>query len=133
VGQNAKWRARLISALDEAFHCRLVEAARNREMVRVHMDVTEKIRVIRRLDFLKEKRIDATYDEHARLLKLILSHREPEASILLRAHIAQSKLEVRKITIHMLHEARESARSLEAPAKAGARKQRTTKPDQVTA
>jgi hypothetical protein len=30
--------------------------------------------------------------------------------MLLRAHITQSQLEVRKITLHMLHEAREAMR-----------------------
>lgn len=107
--------ARLVAALDETFHCRLLEAAGNSEISRVHSDVTEKIRVIRRLGFLKQKRIDATYEEHAKLLKLILNHRSSEACILLRAHITQNRMEVRKITIHMLHEAREKARSLRNP------------------
>jgi hypothetical protein len=47
---------------------------------------------------------------------LILNHRAPEASILLRAHIVQSKVEVRKITLHMLHEARKGVRSVTSPA-----------------
>ena len=97
---------RRIAELDEAFHCALVEAAGNREVSRVHAELTEKIRIIRRLDFLKEQRVDATYDEHAKLLRLILRRKSTEASILLRSHITQSKNEVRKITLHMLHEAR---------------------------
>jgi DNA-binding GntR family transcriptional regulator len=109
--------ARVVAALDESFHCRLLEAAGNREMGRVHSDVTEKIRGIRRLGFLKQKRIDATYEEHAKLLKLILSHRVSEACMLLRAHITQNRMEARKITIHMLHEAREKARLLRDPSK----------------
>ena len=97
------------AALDEAFHCRLVEAVGNKEMARVYFGVSEKIRVIRKLGFLKEKRIDATYEEHAKLLKLILNHRASEAGILVRSHIAENRMEVRKITIHMLYEAREVA------------------------
>jgi hypothetical protein len=54
---------------DEAFHCALVAAAGNAEVARVHRDVTERIRIIRRLDFTKQARIDATYDEHAKILK----------------------------------------------------------------
>ena len=95
-----------MAALDEAFHCTLVEAAGNREMLRVHRELTEKIRIIRRLDFLKDNRIAATYDEHAKILRLILRRKSTEAAILLRSHITQSKSEVRKITLHMLHEAR---------------------------
>lgn len=98
--------AHRMAALDETFHCALVEAAGNREMLRTHLEVTEKIRIIRRLDFLKENRIAATYDEHAKILRLILRRKSTEAAILLRSHIAQSKSEVRKITLHMLHEAR---------------------------
>jgi DNA-binding GntR family transcriptional regulator len=97
---------RRMAKLDEDFHCTLVEAAGNRELAQAHAELTEKIRVIRRLDFLKEKRLDATYEEHAKLLRLIMRRKSTEALILLRSHITQSKNEVRKITLHMLHEAR---------------------------
>ena len=40
-----------VSKWDEEFHCSLVAAAGNAEMARVHRDVTERIRIIRRLDF----------------------------------------------------------------------------------
>ena len=62
---------------------------------------------MRRLDFLKKNRVDATYEEHAKILQLIAKRKTTEAQILLRAHITQSKLEVRKITIWMLAEARQ--------------------------
>jgi DNA-binding GntR family transcriptional regulator len=95
-----------LAELDEAFHASLVEAGGNREIARVHTQLTEQIRIIRRLDFLKEKRVAATYEEHAKLLRLIGRRQATEALIMLRAHITQSKNEVRKITLHMLHEAR---------------------------
>lgn len=104
-----------MAALDEAFHCALVEAAGNREMLRVHQELTERIRIIRRLDFLKDNRIAATYDEHAKILRLILRRKLTEATILLRSHITQSKSEVRKITLHMLHDARTRMRAAAAP------------------
>jgi DNA-binding GntR family transcriptional regulator len=97
---------RAVAKLDETFHQTLMETAGNREMARVHAELTEKIRIIRRLDFLKEARIAATYEEHAKLLRLILRRRADQAVMLLRAHITQSKQEVREITLHMLHEAR---------------------------
>ncbi len=98
-----------VSRLDERFHCQLVEATGNREMARLHGEVSEKIRIIRRLDFTQTPRVEATYDEHARILGAILSRRCEEAQLLLKAHIEVSKAEVRKITLHMLHSARERA------------------------
>lgn len=100
---------RLVAQLDEAFHCALVAAAGNPEMTQIHRDVTEKIRIVRRLDFTKDFRVDATYDEHAAILRAVLARRADEAARMLRSHIEMSKAEVRKITLHMLHEARESA------------------------
>jgi DNA-binding GntR family transcriptional regulator len=96
-----------VGELDEQFHARLVAAAGNREMGRVHREITERIRIIRRLDFTKPARIDTTYDEHARILRAVTRRRGDEAARLLRAHIEQSKLEVRHITIDMLHRARQ--------------------------
>lgn len=100
---------REVSRLDERFHCQLVEAAGNREMARLHAEVSEKIRIIRRLDFTQELRVELTYEEHARILGAILSRRCEEAQLLLKTHIEVSKAEVRKITLHMLHSARQRA------------------------
>ncbi len=109
---------RLVADLDEAFHNRLVAAAGNSELTRVHADISARIRIVRRLDFLKEARIAATYDEHAKLLHLLLRGRAEEGLIMLRAHITESKQEVRKITIHMLHEARAAIEPHSDPAAA---------------
>ena len=82
-----------------------------REMARVHRDVTDRIRIIRRLDFTKQPRIDATYDEHAKILKAIRANRGDQAAMLLRAHIETSQAEVRKITLHQVHMARQGGRA----------------------
>lgn len=95
-----------VAALDEAFHVTLVEAAGNPEVARSHREVTERIRIIRRLDFTQGHRIDKTYDEHAQILRAIIRRRADEATRLLRSHIASSKSEVRKITLHRLYTAR---------------------------
>ena len=100
---------REVSRLDERFHCQLVEAAGNREMARLHAEISEKIRIIRRLDFTQGPRVELTYEEHARILGAILSRRCEEAQLLLKTHIEVSKAEVRKITLHMLHSARQRA------------------------
>ena len=96
-----------VDKLDEGFHFALVRAIGNSEMARVHEDITERIRIIRRLDFTKPARVEATYDEHARILKAITRRRSDEAQRLLKAHVAQSKAEVRHITLDMLYQARQ--------------------------
>lgn len=98
-----------VGRADEQFHMLLVQASGNREMARVHREITERIRIIRRLDFTKPARVDATYDEHARILGAITRRRGDEARRLLCAHIEQSKLEVRHITLDMLYRARRQA------------------------
>lgn len=95
-----------VGALDEAFHSTLIAVAGNTEVARVHQDVTERIRVIRRLDFTRPDRIAATYAEHGKILRAILQRKVDPAQMLLRAHIEQSKAEVRKITLSTLYDAR---------------------------
>jgi DNA-binding GntR family transcriptional regulator len=96
---------RRMTELDEGFHSGIVEAAGNREMAIMHRENTEKIRIVRRLDFFKDLRIAATYREHGEILRLLRRGSLSEVIILLRAHIEASKQEVRKITLHMMHEA----------------------------
>jgi DNA-binding GntR family transcriptional regulator len=97
---------REVGALDEMFHATLVRAAGNDEIARVHWDVTERIRIIRRLDFTRGDRIEATYAEHAKILRSVIQRKADAALLMLRSHIEQSKAEVRKITLATLHEAR---------------------------
>jgi DNA-binding GntR family transcriptional regulator len=108
VGERSS-DATMVAAWDEAFHETLVQAAGNPEMARVHHEVTERIRIIRRLDFLKQMRIDATYDEHAKILRAIIARKADRADLLLRAHIQASQVEVRKITLHQVFMAQQIA------------------------
>lgn len=98
-----------VAQLDEAFHATLVQAAGNPELARIHGDITERIRIIRRLDFTQRERITRTYDEHVAILRAVLARKAQQASLLLRSHIEESKLEVRKITLHRLHLAHRDA------------------------
>jgi len=101
----------LVGKLDEEFHSHLVYAAGNGEMLKMHTEITERIRIVRRLDFTKQQRVNETYDEHSQILQAIMQGRTAESQRLLRAHIEQSKIEVRKITLGMLHEAKKSIRA----------------------
>ena len=98
--------AKQVGELDEQFHAQLVAAAGNAEIARVHQDVTDRIRIVRRLDFTRGDRIEATYQEHAKILRAVMQRRTEQAQLLLKSHVEQSKLEVRKITLHALVQAR---------------------------
>jgi DNA-binding GntR family transcriptional regulator len=98
--------AREIGLLDEAFHAALVEAAGNAELARTHREVSERIRVVRRLEFGVPERIRHTYAEHAQILRAVLRRKAEQAQMLMKAHIEVAKAEVRKITLHKLATAR---------------------------
>jgi DNA-binding GntR family transcriptional regulator len=98
-----------VCALDERFHEQLVEATGNVEMARIHHDVTERLRIVRRIDFTKTYRVEATYEEHGKIMRTIIERRSEDAQRLLKTHIEASKAEVRKITLHMLYEAQQQA------------------------
>ncbi len=95
-----------VARLDEDFHSSLVATAGNPEVLRCHRDVTERIRILRRLDFTEPHRIAATYQEHGQILRAVLRRRSDQAVMLLCAHIETSKAEVRKISLHQLYAAR---------------------------
>jgi len=95
-----------VGALDEGFHQGLVAALGNAEMIRTHTDITERIRLVRRLDFTQQNRILDTFREHTAILKSILNQDSGQAQQLIRTHIAASKAKVREITLAMLQNAR---------------------------
>lgn len=95
-----------LAALDERFHTDLVAAAGNPEIARVHRAATERIRIVRRLDFTQPERITRTYAEHGAILQAILRRDAEQATALLRDHIGDSQAAVRKITLHRLYASR---------------------------
>ena len=100
-----------IAKMDENFHAALVEAAKNPEITRVHREITERVRIIRRLGFSGPERVAKSYDEHGAILKNILRRRGDQAVMLLKNHIELSKSQAREITLHRLSEARQGLRS----------------------
>ncbi|MFP3569156.1 GntR family transcriptional regulator [Paraburkholderia sp. SIMBA_030] len=101
--------------LDEAFHQALVTAADNAELSAAMQRVTDRIRVVRRLDLVYGDCIDDTYDEHVALLDAI-RNREAERSVALIArHIEGSRAEVRSLTAERLQRARTAMEPHGAP------------------
>ena len=98
--------SRQVSIWDEEFHCEIVRAAGNEEISRVHWDITERIRMIRKLDFTKRPRIEATYTEHKKILQAIIAGDATLACDLMALHIQASQREVRSITLLQLDTAR---------------------------
>lgn len=99
---------RVVADRDEAFHSTLVAAAGNREIARTHAEASEKVRIVRRLDFTQPCRVEATFEEHGAILEAVLSRRGEEAASLIEAHVTVSRIEVRKLTLHRLMSARRS-------------------------
>jgi len=97
----------VVAYLDEEFHFALVETSGNAEMVRIHRDVCERLRIIRRLDFTQAGRIGITYDEHDHILQLILQSRATDAVAALVEHVEISKQTVRAVTLHRIQEAQQ--------------------------
>lgn len=93
---------RTVAREDEKLHSTLVALAGNAEMLRTHRDLTERIRIIRRLDFIEPARIKAAFDEHDKILAALLTRRSADAELLIRAHIEASRAEIRHITLHRL-------------------------------
>ncbi len=95
-----------LCAREQDFHEQLVAAAGNTEMARIHHDVNQRLSIVRRIELIEHPRIDAIYEEHARMLQAVLDRDAEQAQQLLAAHTETSKSDVRRITVHMLFAAR---------------------------
>jgi DNA-binding GntR family transcriptional regulator len=102
-----------VRALDESFHCDLVAAAGNREMARIHREISDRLRIIRRLDFTRNDRVDATYKEHAQILDAIRRGDAQTAADDLARHIRISQKAVKEITMERIREAAQRHRQAE--------------------
>jgi DNA-binding GntR family transcriptional regulator len=114
---DARWRVRpsdrcndamKVARWDEEYHCSLVAASKNTEFARVHMEVTEKIRMVRRLNFTRKARITATYDEHSAMLAALHLREFEDVADQLTVHIERAHTQARKITLLRLRNARKS-------------------------
>ena len=106
-----------VATLDEAFHNTLVLAAGNREILNAFEQLTDKIRIIRRLDFEYFDRVRAIQAEHAAILDAIATRDAEQALALMSTHIDNAHAAVNQITVERLHHARTQASRSEADAR----------------
>lgn len=92
--------------LDEALHHALVAAAGNDELTTTMQRVTDRIRVVRRLDLVQGDGIADTYDEHAAILDAIRAGDATTSVRLVSQHIGGSQSSVRGLTMQRLLAAR---------------------------
>jgi DNA-binding GntR family transcriptional regulator len=104
----------LVAQHDEVFHSTLVGFAGNRAMLRSFDELTDRIRIIRRLDFVSPERIVTAYQEHGEILRAVETRDGVEAERLIRRHIETSRVEIRSITFHRMAVATSAAASVSA-------------------
>jgi len=107
-----------VAALDEQFHLMLVAAAGNPETDAVYRQVTEHIRIMRRLDFAYGDCIADTYNEHVAILDAIADGDTTQAGALVERHIKDSHAVVEQITIDRLEHVRTEMAQHPSPAPA---------------
>ncbi|WP_250536168.1 GntR family transcriptional regulator [Caballeronia sp. AZ10_KS36] len=97
---------RKLVELDEALHHALVAAVGNDELTSAMQRVTDRIRVVRRLDLVHGDGIAETYDEHSAILDAIRRSDSALCVALLTRHIAGSQASVSGLTLQRLLTAR---------------------------
>ncbi len=97
----------VIAVLDEQFHARIVALSGNSEMAAIHQNITDRIRIIRRLEFTRPPRISRTYEEHAAIVERLRKGETKAAQDILARHIQDAQSEVKAVTLHMLQAARQ--------------------------
>ena len=112
-----------VAELDERFHLALVAAAGNPETDGVYRQVTERIRIMRRLDFAYGDCVAETYDEHVAILAAIEACAAGHAVTLIERHIEDSHAVVQRLTIERLQQVRTEAVHI-APQAAPTRRKR---------
>jgi DNA-binding GntR family transcriptional regulator len=92
--------------LDEALHHALVAAAGNDELTATMQRVTDRIRVVRRLDLVHGDGIAETYDEHAAILDAVRRGDSALSVELVSRHIGGSQASVNGLTLQRLRAVR---------------------------
>jgi len=96
-----------MEARDESFHVALATGGGNQALADYLRDVNNHIRIVRRLDFTDSRRIDATYEEHHRIVERLRARDLDGAKVLMAEHIQRSEECARSLTLQELARRRE--------------------------
>ena len=96
-----------MEARDETFHVALATGGYNQALADYLRDVNNHIRTVRRLDFTDSRRIDATYEEHHRIVERLKARDLDGAKVLMAEHIRRSEEYARSLTLQELARRRE--------------------------
>ena len=88
-----------IANLDEAFHITLAKGGGNQSLVKLLGDINNRIRIVRRLDFTHEERIEKTYLEHYGILQRLLDRDLSGAKNEMMRHIRKSEEFTKNLTL----------------------------------
>ena len=91
-----------MEARDESFHMTLAEGGGNLVLGRFLQDINRQIRVIRRLDFTHNERIDLTYSEHYEICQHLIRRDLTAAKSAMKSHITRSENFARTLTLTQL-------------------------------
>lgn len=91
--------AERVASLDEDFHLKLAEGGGNRALVKLLGDITNRIRIVRRLDFTDSERVMKTYEEHYSILQHLLKRDLQAAKNEMMHHIKKSEEFTKMLTI----------------------------------
>lgn len=109
-----------MEALDESFHLALAEGGGNAALGHYLRDINNHIRVIRRLDFTDDTRIDRTYQEHYDIVQHLLRRDLDSATQLMCFHINRSEEFAKHVTLEQLARRRRKQPAGEEPSGAAA-------------
>lgn len=91
VSSGGAGDAERIANLDEAFHLKLAEGGGNCVLVKMLSHINNRIRIVRRLDFTDQERINKTYEEHYGILQSLLKRDVVSAKNDMIHHIKKSE------------------------------------------
>ncbi|MFT5643004.1 MAG: DNA-binding GntR family transcriptional regulator [Janthinobacterium sp.] len=100
-----------VATLDEVFHQTLVRATGNVEMANVFERLTDRVRIVRRLDFVYGDCVQSTYEEHIDILAHLDAREGAAALRLMTEHIEGSHANVNELTLQRLHNVRTQAKA----------------------
>lgn len=92
-----------LKSAEENFHLQLAHISRNSVLANYIADVSDHIRVVRRLGWPNKKSVTDTYEEHYRICELLLNHDLASAQAEMTNHIRKSQDQANRITLHQIY------------------------------